>query len=176
MPVLCRLPQGESSEPKRVIYFLIDTSQSMRGPLAVLTAAIVRAVILANLGRPRVYFARAFDEVVDPAPDRPPRAARSTAERIEMADWIMGQSFGGTETRLMHAVEIALRDLRQAEPEMDREELRAAEVILISDGPSSLLPYVQDDIRRSGIQLHVVALGGFPNAHLAALAAPYSAI
>jgi len=175
-PVLCRLPQADSSEPKRIIYFLIDTSQSMRGPLAVLSAAIVRAVVLASLGRPRVYFARAFAEDVDPAPDQPPRVARATAERIELADWIMGQSFGGTETRLMHAVEIALRDLRQAEQEMDREELQAAEVILISDGRSSLLPYVQEDIRQSGIQFHVVALGSFRNADLEAVAATYSSI
>ena len=88
----------------------------------------------------------------------------------------MGESFGGTETRLMHAVEIALRDIRQSEPEMDREEIRTAEIILISDGRSSLLPYVQEDIRNSGVQLHVVALGTHRNTDLEAVAATYSSI
>ena len=175
-PVLCPLPKAESSEPKRIVYFLIDTSQSMRGPLAVLTAAIVRAVILANLGRPRVYFARTFDAAVEPEEDQQPRAARSTQERIELADWIMGQSFGGAETYLMQAIEICLRDIRRAKQEMADEELPAAEVLLISDGRSSLLPYVQDDIRQSGIQLHVVSLGSHRNADLEAVASTYSRI
>src|SRR5437879_10783679 len=104
-PVLCPLPQANSSEPKRIIYFLVDTSQSMRGPLAVLTASIVRAVVLANLGRPCVYFARTFAEDVDPPVNQPPREARLTAERIGIADWVLSQSFGGMDTRLMHALE-----------------------------------------------------------------------
>ena len=97
-------------------------------------------------------------------------------ERIELADWIMGQSFGGSDTRLMQAIEVCLRDIRQAKQAMDQEELPAAEVLLISDGRSTLLPYVQEDVRQSGIQLHVVCLGSFRNAELEALAASYSNI
>ena len=175
-PVVCRLPQADSSEQKRIVYFLIDTSQSMRGPLAVLAAAIVRAVVVANLGRPRVYFARTFAADVEPGADQPPREARSTQERVELADWIMGQSFGGRETRLMQAIEIGLRDIRRAKLATDHEEMPAAEVLLISDGRSSLLPYVQEDIRQSGIQLHVVSLGSYRNTELEALAASYSMI
>jgi hypothetical protein len=175
-PVLCPLPKAENSEPTRIVYFLIDTSQSMRGPLAVLTAAIVRAVILANLGRPRVYFARTFDAAVEPLETERPREARSTQERIELADWIMGHSFGGTDTYLMQAIEICLRDFRRAKQEMAEEELQAAEVVLISDGRSSLLPHVQEDILQSGIQLHVVSLGSHRNADLEAVASTYSRI
>jgi hypothetical protein len=175
-PVVCRLPQADSSEQKRIVYFLIDTSQSMRGPLAVLAAGIVRAVVLANLGRPRVYYARAFAADVEPAADQPPREARATTERVELADWIMSQSFGGPETRLMQAIEICLRDIRRAKQHADQEDLPAAEVLLISDGRSSLLPYVQEDIRQSGIKLHVVSLGAHRNAELEALAESYSMI
>ncbi len=175
-PVLFHLPQESSSEPKRIVYFLIDTSQSMRGPLAILAAAIVRAVILANLGRPRVYFSRAFAEDVEPPGDMPPHAARSTPERIALADWVIRQSFGGNETRLMLALQTCLKDIRQAREAPGQEELPAAEVILISDGRSTVLPYVQEDVRRSGIQLHVVALDNYRNADLEAIAASYSAI
>src|SRR5206468_2184938 len=139
-PVLFPLPQAESEAQTRIVYFLIDTSQSMRGPLAVLTASIVRAVVLANLGRPCVYFARTFAEDVDPPVDQPPREARLTADRIGIADWVLGQSFGGMDTRLMHALETCLADIRRARQAAARE-MPAAEVILISDGRSTLLPY-----------------------------------
>jgi hypothetical protein len=194
-PVLCHLPQADSDEPKRIVYFLVDTSQSMRGPLAVLAAAIVRAVILANLGRPRVYYARTFAVEVDPPREQPPRQARSTTERIELGDWILGQSFGGNETRLMQAIMTCLADIRRTRQEpgqvehpprskdgscggtlFDRGDLEAAEVILISDGRSTVLPYVQEEVRQSGIQLHVVALGSYHNSDLEAIAATYSAI
>lgn len=175
-PVVCHLPQADSSELKRIVYFLIDTSQSMRGPLAVLTAAIVRAVVLANLGRPRVYFARTFDVGVEPAAGQPPRQARFTPERIALADWIMSQSFGGNETRLMYALETCLHDIRQAQQQPGQQELQTAEVILISDGRSTVLPYVQEDVRQSGIQLHVVSLGSYQNSDLEAIAATYSVI
>jgi hypothetical protein len=175
-PVVCRLPQADSSEPKRIVYFLVDTSQSMRGPLAVLSAAIVRAVLLANLGRPRVYFTRAFAADVEPAADLPPREARSTAERIALADWVIDQSFSGPETRMMQALSICLRDIRQACQERELSDLHAAEVILISDSRSTILPFLQEEVRKSGIQLHVVALGSFRNPDLEAIAATYSAI
>jgi hypothetical protein len=175
-PVVCRLPQVDSHEPKRIVYFLVDTSQSMRGPLAVLTAAIVRAVLLAGLGRPRVYFTRSFDADVEPAADLPPREARTTAERIALADWVTAQSFNGPETRMMHAISVCLRDIQKAQQNPELGDLRAAEVILISDSRSTLLPFLQEEVRNSGIQLHVVALGSVRNPDLEAIAATYSAI
>jgi hypothetical protein len=175
-PIICHLPQSDSSEQKRIVYFLIDTSQSMRGPLAVLSAAIVRAVLLAGLGRPRVYFARTFGEDVDPPANLPPRQARSTEERIGLADWVMDESFGGSETRLMFAVMTCLHDIQQAHEQAGQDELHAAEVILISDGRSTVLPYIQDEVRRSGVQLHVVSLGSHRNSDLEAVAATFTVI
>jgi hypothetical protein len=175
-PIVFHLPQSDSSEQKRIVYFLIDTSQSMRGPLAVLSAAIVRAVLLAGLGHPRVYFARAFGEDVDPPADLPPRQARETEERLELADWVMGENFGGSETRLMFALMTCLEDIQHAREQPGQEELHAAEVILISDGRSTVLPYVQDEVRRSGVQLHVVSLGSHRNSDLEAVAGTFTVI
>jgi hypothetical protein len=76
----------------------------------------------------------------------------------------------------MLALQACLRDIRAAREAPDMAELPAAEVILISDGRSTVLPYVQEDVRQSGIQLHVVSLGTFRNSDLEAIAASFSAI
>src|SRR5204862_642621 len=78
--------------------------------------------------------------------------------------------------RLMQAISTCLRDIRDARQQPELQELQAAEVILISDGRSTVLPFIQEDVRKSGIQLHVVALGNFRNPDLEAIAATCSAI
>jgi uncharacterized protein with von Willebrand factor type A (vWA) domain len=144
----------DPDEKAQLVYFLIDTSASMRGMSATLTAAAFAAIHRANMAAPCIYYMRTFSDHVEPGWDQPPWMGRTLMEREALYEKVFTLNFNGSFTHTGWGLEIACRDI--AEARATNETLGQATIILITDGMADILPDTAALVLRTGAPLHTI--------------------
>jgi hypothetical protein len=148
------LETPDPEEKAQLVYFLLDTSASMKGMSATLAAAVFCAIHRANMGASARYYMRAFDDSVHPAWDQPPWIARTLQEREALYEKMFTLNFNGSSTHIGWALEAACRDIEGARSQ--DAELGKAVIVLITDGQSDLQPDTLALFLKTGAPLHTV--------------------
>ena len=148
------LEAPDPDERTQLIYFLLDTSASMRGMSATLAAAVFCAVHRANMAAPAMYYMRTFSEYLEPGWGEPPWIAHTLMDRESLYEKIFSLNFNGAATHTGWALEQACKDIEAARTAHDA--LSRASIVLITDGRSDLMPDTIAAVMRTRAPLHTI--------------------
>ena len=143
---------------KKRVYILVDVSGSMGESMSsgVPKHIWARGIILNLMARAikgdATYFLRPFDGAVHPL-----MKALNEAEAKEVVNFVLHSGFSGGSTNVMHAIDVAVRDIRN---DNKGEGMRESELLLITDAEDSgINTESMNDLLRSDIRVHVCVLG-----------------
>jgi len=149
-------------DKRNVMHILIDVSGSMKeGNRAVFACAIGIAILREYSQRGNLGLLRFFD-------GKPHGLMKAIDKEstIKVAKIILEQGFSGGGTNIMNAIEQACTDIRTS-----HEEFKEAEVLLISDGGSSVCPEtVKKYLDSAKTKLHFILINAAPKEELEAVA------
>lgn len=145
--------ESGSGRGGQLLYFLLDSSASMRGKHAVLAMSVIACVLRANMGqRDTRYLFRHFAEEVWPPVMELPLQAHTVPEKDRLFDTILATNFNGAATFVNDALGIALSDITKLRHD---ENLEAA-LLLVTDGRSEILPSTQLRFQEAQVKVHTV--------------------
>jgi hypothetical protein len=168
------LETTDPDEAAQLVYFLIDTSASMRGVSATLAAAVFCAIHRANMAANCLYYMRTFAEHIEPGWDQPPLKAHTLAEREALYESIFTLNFNGMATHTGWALEIACKDIVEAKGR--DADLSHAHLILITDGRSDILQETMIMVRKTGAPLHTIMVSRERNHDLEMLSESFTTL
>jgi hypothetical protein len=135
----------------QLLYILWDGSGSMNGVKAILAAAVAIAVVRRGMDNQSRFFFRNFD--AEPG-------ARSTAEnrweKEGLIRRIINESYTGGDTDIEKAVREAMADIHSVQ---DPDE--QAEILVVTDGGSTVNSGLGADLTDAKITLHSVLIDGW---------------
>lgn len=145
--------ESGSGRGGQLLYFLLDSSASMRGCHATLAMTVIACVLRANMGqRDTRYLFRHFAEEVWPPVMELPLQARTVAEKDRLFDTILATNCNGSATYVNDALAIALADITK----LRREENLDAALLLVTDGRSEILPSTHLRFAEAQVKVHTV--------------------
>lgn len=168
------LEATDPDESAQLIYFLLDTSASMKGISATLAASVFCAIHRANMATNALYFMRTFADHIEPGWDQPPMRAHTLGEREALFEGIFSLNFNGTATHTGWALEIACKDIQAARGE--DPSLSRAHIVLITDGRSDILPETVLAVRKTGAPLHTIMVSRERNRDLEHLSESFTTL
>lgn len=165
--------ESGSGRGGQLLYFLLDSSASMRGPHATLAMTVIACVLRANMGqRDTRYLFRHFAEEVWPPNLELPLQARTVQEKDRLFDTILATNFNGAATYINDALAIVLTDVTN----LRREENLDAALLLVTDGRSEILPSTHLRFHEARIQVHTVMVAPERNPSLEALSETFTTL
>ncbi|MCW3097032.1 MAG: hypothetical protein JWL77_2650 [Chthonomonadaceae bacterium] len=165
--------ESGSGRGGQLLYFLLDSSASMRGRHATLAMTVIACVLRANMGqRDTRYLFRHFADEVWPAVMELPLQARTVPEKDRLFDTILATNFNGTATHVNDALAIALSDITK----LRREETLEAALLLVTDGRSEILPSTQLRYQEARVKVHTVMVVPERNPSLEALSETFTTL
>ncbi|MCW3052524.1 MAG: von Willebrand factor type domain [Chthonomonadales bacterium] len=145
--------ESGSGRGGQLLYFLLDSSASMRGQHATLAMTVIACVLRANMGqRDTRYLFRHFSDEVWPPVLELPLQARTVQEKDRLFDTILTTNFNGIATHVNDALSIVLSDIAK----LRREENLDAGVLLVTDGRSEIMPSTQQRFLEAHVLVHSV--------------------
>jgi len=145
--------ESGSGRGGQLLYFLLDSSASMRGQHATLAMTVIACVLRAHMGqRDTRYLFRHFADEVWPPVLELPLQARTVQEKDRLFDTILATNFNGIATHVNDALSIVLSDIAK----LRREENLDAAVLLVTDGRSEIMPSTQQRFQEAHVQVHTV--------------------
>lgn len=165
--------EGGSGRGGQLLYFLLDSSASMRGLHATLAMTVLACVLRANMGqRDTRYLFRHFAEEVWPPVVELPLHARTVQEKDRLFDTILATNFNGTATYVNDALAIVLADITN----LRRQESLEAALLLVTDGRSEILPSTQLRFQEAQVKVHTVMVVPERNPSLEALSETFTTL
>ena len=165
--------ESGSGRGGQLLYFLLDSSASMRGRHATLAMTVIACVLRANMGqRDTRYLFRHFAEEVWPPVLELPLQAETVQEKDRLFDTILAVNFNGSATYVNDALAVVLTDIAN----LRREESLDAAVLLVTDGRSEILPSTDLRFQEARIKVHTVMVIPERNPSLEALSATFTTL
>lgn len=165
--------ESGSGRGGQLLYFLLDSSASMRGRHATLAMTVIACVLRANMGqRDTRYLFRHFAEEVWPPILELPLQARTVQEKDRLFDTILATNFNGAATHVNDALAIVLTDIAN----LRREENLDAALLLVTDGRSEILPSTHLRFQEARIKVHTVMVVPERNPSLEALSETFTTL
>ena len=132
---------------KQALYLLIDASGSMQGRKNIYASGVALAFVRQAISEGSTYFLRFFD--YDPH-DLHKITTKKEAEK--MADILVKKPYSGGGTRIMSAIEQAIKDIKK-----DPTKFEKAEIMVITDGEDNVN---MDKKELQGIKVHSTVIDG----------------
>jgi hypothetical protein len=165
--------ESGSGRGGQLLYFLLDSSASMRGRHATLAMTVIACVLRANMGqRDTRYLFRHFADEVWPPVMELPLQAHTVPEKDRLFDTILTTNFNGTATHVNDALAIALSDIAK----LRREETLEAALLLVTDGRSEILPSTHLRYQEARVKVHTVMVVPERNPSLEALSETFTTL
>jgi hypothetical protein len=165
--------EGGSGRGGQLLYFLLDSSASMRGLHATLALTVLACVLRANMGqRDTHYLFRHFADEVWPPVLELPLQAKTVQEKDRLFDTILATNFNGSATYVNDALSIVLTDIAN----LRREERLEAALLLVTDGRSEIMPSTHLRFQEAHIKVHTVMVVPERNPSLEALSETFTTL
>ncbi len=165
--------ESGSGRGGQLLYFLLDSSASMRGQHATLAMTVIACVLRANMGqRETRYLFRHFADEVWPSILELPLQARTLPEKDRLFDTILATNFNGWGTHINDALAIVLQDITN----LRREETLDAALLLVTDGRSEILPSTHLRFQEAQIHVHTIMVAPERNPSLEALSETFTTL
>ncbi len=165
--------ENGSGRGGQLLYFLLDSSASMRGRHATLAMTVLACVLRANMGqRDTRYLFRHFAEEVWPPILELPLQATTVQEKDRLFDTILATNFNGAATYINDALAVVLADIEN----LRRQESLDASLLLVTDGRSEILPSTRLRFQEAQVKVHTVMVVPESNPTLAALSETFTTL